>query len=215
MMRQFKKVFLGMCLVLILAGCGAKQSPETSAAEENTQNSVEVETASVPVEEEETQEQAEGDMSTADTQEETAEEESAEGQSEELSDHEGYTEEDPDILMELLDECADVAPGTAGSSLRGAKAAGQLLDWGEEVFDMVTEDSLAVLVQSWVDESSENEVSNFREAWQSVYTMMQDIADDPEGSADLLEGAGYQLSYDKYHQDFPEMMNSAVEKTLK
>lgn len=114
-------------------------------------------------------------------------------------------------FLEVLDACAGVWPGTAGSSLRGIRAAGMLLDWSETYADLLSTDQIELFAENWTDSCLEEDLANLYEAWESVAYSAREMAEDPLSEAELLEDAGYQLLYSEYHADAVEIVIETIE----
>lgn len=207
------RMTLAVCMMAIaLGGCASSSSgtdaETTSAAVVETVGTEET----VTVDEGTTEEESSGYM-----EEEYTEEESSEGAEEESSGYAedpGYTEEDPDDFLGLMDDCADVNPYSSGSSLRAARAAAQLLDWTEDMADLVSADGMKVLVNEWKESRSETEWENLKESWGTVASVMMDMAVDPEGQSELLADTNYTLGHDTYRTDVVEMVTAAIAEAL-
>ncbi len=119
----------------------------------------------------------------------------------------------------IIEACANVAPGTAGSSLRSVSAAASLLDWAENQLKYtVTERSITSLLKEW-KASSEDFDWQFEclaESWESVVGSIEEIVDDPtdESLLGLLDDSGYTLKHDEYDEEIAEIIISAVENFI-
>ncbi len=93
-------------------------------------------------------------------------------------------------LEAILPEVLNVWPGAAGCSLRAARVAAQLLDWG-----MTTElddDGIYAAIGSYLDTLNDEDFMAFREAFYSVYDASYNLrGDSAEG---LLSDAGVENS---------------------
>ena len=65
-------------------------------------------------------------------------------------------------LEEIFEGVLSVYPGTAGSSLRAARCAAWLLDWG--AVTSLTDDEIYSAVGSWMDKQSDERLSTFLES---------------------------------------------------
>ncbi|MCD8007233.1 MAG: hypothetical protein LUF29_09805 [Oscillospiraceae bacterium] len=129
-----------------------------------------------------------------------------------------FTASEVSEFCDIISQCANVAPGTAGSSLRSVSAAGRLLDWAQEHSDMVNEEKLAELLSEWElsCEDLDWEFENLSESWESVTGSINEIVSDPtdESLLGLLEDAGYSLQYDEYDEEIAELLISFIENYL-
>lgn len=97
-------------------------------------------------------------------------------------------EKEPLTLEDLLTDIYTVAPGTAGSSLRAAYAAGELLDW-IDVNSVEQED-----VFRWIDENVPLESSaELARAWAAVLTEAEALMRGDETAYGALDDAGYTM----------------------
>ncbi|MCD8010100.1 MAG: hypothetical protein LUF34_04790 [Lachnospiraceae bacterium] len=203
-----KKQYMGLAILmtaLLLGGCASTASgtDETTTAAQTTveETSSAAETTTESVEE--------------GTSEAAFAEETTEGAADTSTENLGYTEEAQDAFLDLMDDCADVAPGTAGTSLRTAAAAAGLLDWEEEQADSsLSEDDIKDLMAAWKAARTEDDWAYLQESWSQVAASMREIAADPEGQAELVEDAGYTLEHTSYQTDVMEMVIGAIEETL-
>ena len=117
-----------------------------------------------------------------------------------------HAEEPRLSLEELLAEIYAAAPGSAGSSLKAARAAGELLDW-------VQEDGRAdtAAVERWaadtVSRESAGELALF---WAAVLTSADALLAGEETELAALSDAGYSLRYESYDP----LLLRAAEKEL-
>ena len=94
---------------------------------------------------------------------------------------------DPTLLT-VLDEMRDsVHPGTAGSSLRAAIAAADLLDWAGTGPEQA---ALAASVREWLSEQSEEVRSLLPEQIESLRWAFGMLTEEYEASTALMEDAG-------------------------
>lgn len=97
-------------------------------------------------------------------------------------------EKEPLSLEDVLTDIYTVAPGTAGSSLRAAYAAGELLDW-IDVNSVEQED-----VFRWIDENVPMEnTAELAWAWAAVLTEAEALMRGDETAYDALDDAGYTM----------------------
>ncbi len=150
------------------------------------------------------------DVTEADEPEETVLEETEEETESEVT----FTDSEISDFCEIMDSCANVAPGTAGSSLRSVSAAASLLDWAENHSDMLTEETLEELLTEW--DGYDWDYEDLEESWESVVGSINEIVSDPtdESLQGLLDDSGYTLQYDEYDEDLAEMIISAVERFI-
>ena len=83
-----------------------------------------------------------------------------------------------------------VYPGTAGTSLRAARCAAWLLDWG--AVTTLTDDEIYSAVGSWLDEQDDERMQTFLESFLSVYDRSYDLRG--EYAEDLMSDAGIESS---------------------
>lgn len=126
-----------------------------------------------------------GTNSNPQTNNETPEDESTSGQQTEIT------------LDALLNDIQNAVPGTAGSSLKQAKAAGELLDWSQSG-NMVEN----AQVQEWIDTQSTLDRASLAYAYAGVLDFADSILLDPIVKAEELSDAGYTLQYDTYKAEF-------------
>ncbi|MCD8107177.1 MAG: YgdI/YgdR family lipoprotein [Oscillospiraceae bacterium] len=121
-------------------------------------------------------------------------------------------------FCEIMDSCSNVAPGTAGSSLRSVSAAASLLDWAESHKYVLSEYAITTLLEEWqaTCEDFDWELECLVESWESVVGSINEIVSDPtdESLLGLLDDSGYELQYDEYDEDLAEMLISAIENFL-
>ncbi|MCD8055041.1 MAG: hypothetical protein LUF00_13635 [Lachnospiraceae bacterium] len=199
-----RRKYMGLAILmtaLLLGGCASTASgtDETTAAAQTTveETSSAAETAMEAVEEESTEKSTEG-SSLEETTAETG----------------VVSEEETDEFLTLMDNCADAAPGTAGTSLRTAAAAAGLLDWEEELADSLSEECVKEMMASWKEARTDDDWAYLQESWSQVEASMREIAADPEGQAALVEDAGYTLGHTSYQTDVMEMVIGAIEEAL-
>ncbi|MCD7847680.1 MAG: hypothetical protein LUG49_06610 [Oscillospiraceae bacterium] len=123
-----------------------------------------------------------------------------------------------DEFCEIMSSCANVAPGTAGSSLRSVSAAGSLLDWAEFRRYILTENAVTALLEEWQENSEDFDwqFECLKESWESVAGSIEEIISDPtdESLSGLLDDSGYTLQYDEYDEEIAEMIISAIENFI-
>ena len=107
------------------------------------------------------------------------------------------TKTDTIELNDLLNDIAGAVPGTAGCSLKQAKAAGEMLDWTEngDAASTSVDD-----VESWLN--NENTLSAADTAY--AYAAVLDFADRIVAGDDVsgeLSDAGYTLAHDSYSKN--------------
>ncbi len=124
-----------------------------------------------------------------------------------------------DEFSGIIEACAGVAPGTAGSSLRSVSAAGSLLDWAESQLKYtITEKSITALLKEWQAscEDFDWQFECLTESWESVVGSINEIISDPtdESLLGLLDDSGYTLKYDDYDEEIAEIIISAVESFI-
>ena len=93
-------------------------------------------------------------------------------------------------LEAILPEVLHVGPGSAGSSLRAARCAAQLLDWGMET--ALTDDEIYSAMGSWLDTLSDEDFMLFRESFYAVYDASYNLRG--ESAEGLLSDAGVEAS---------------------
>lgn len=89
-------------------------------------------------------------------------------------------------LEAILPEVMTVGPGSAGSSLRAARTAAALLDWGMET--ELTDDEIYSAMGSWLDTLSDEDFMLFRESFYSIYDASYNLRG--ENAEGLLSDAG-------------------------
>ena len=91
-------------------------------------------------------------------------------------------------LCAQLDRLRDgVQPGTAGSSLKAAGVAADLLDWAA---DPIPQENLDATVREWLAAQSAEARSLLPQQLDSLRDTLEALVLDYEGSAGLLEDAG-------------------------
>lgn len=100
----------------------------------------------------------------------------------------------------LLTDIYIAAPGTAGSSLKSAKAAGELLDWLEDYAPMTDMDALKEATNTWLTDNKDaiSSKEDLAAAWNSVTNNAKEILTNRDSILPLLDDAGYALQHDTY-----------------
>ena len=80
-----------------------------------------------------------------------------------------------------------VQPGTAGSSLKAAVVAADLLDWATEP---IPQENIDATVREWLAEQSGEALERLPEQLQSLGYTVEQLAADYENAAGLLSDAG-------------------------
>jgi len=93
-------------------------------------------------------------------------------------------------LEEIFEGVLNVQPGTAGSSLRAARCAAWLLDWGSET--KLSDDEIYSAVGSWMDGQSSERLKIFLESILSVYDRCYDLKG--ENAQEIMSDAGIESS---------------------
>lgn len=94
-------------------------------------------------------------------------------------------------LAEIFEGVLQVYPGTAGSSLRAARCAAWLLDWGTET--KLTDDEIYSAVGCWLDEQDDERLKTFLESILAVYDRSYDLRG--EYAEDIMRDAGVESPY--------------------
>ena len=95
-----------------------------------------------------------------------------------------------EALDKILDATLSVYPGSAGTSLRAARVAAWLLDWGAET--KLTDDEIYSAVGTWMDRQSDENLRIFLESILSVYDRSYDLRG--EHAEELMADAGIESS---------------------
>ena len=105
-------------------------------------------------------------------------------------------------LEALLEHIYDAVPGTAGSSLKAAYAAGMFLDWAMDQADRADgEEETKSKIEAWINENvPPEEAPALVLAWDAVLTQAAAIEQDPETAGELLAEAGYTPVSEYYEQ---------------
>jgi len=93
-------------------------------------------------------------------------------------------------LEEIFEGVLSVYPGTAGSSLRAARCAAWLLDWG--AVTKLTDDEIYSAVGSWMDKQDSERLKIFLESILPVYDRCYDLRG--EYAEGLMSDAGIESS---------------------
>ena len=129
-------------------------------------------------------------------------------QSEKL-DSDNTKEADFTTFQSILTDIYHAEPGTAGCSLKSAKAAGELLDWLEDNIALTDKEALQETTTDWYDTNSKTltEIETMSDAWQSVLSDANSIISDRDNITPILSDAVYTLQHDTYTQDNLDMIN--------
>ena len=95
-----------------------------------------------------------------------------------------------EALNQIFEAVLGVYPGSAGCSLRAARCAAWLLDWGAET--KLTDDDIYSAVGCWLDEQTDERLHLFLESILSVYDRCYDLRG--EHAQDLMSDAGVESS---------------------
>ena len=95
-----------------------------------------------------------------------------------------------EALEQIFEAVLSVYPGTAGTSLRAARCAAWLLDWG--AVTTLTDDEIYSAVGSWLDEQDDARMQTFLESFLSVYDRTYDLRG--EYAEGLMSDAGIESS---------------------
>lgn len=93
-------------------------------------------------------------------------------------------------LEQIFEAVLSVYPGSAGTSLRAARCAAWLLDWGAET--KLTDDEIYSAVGSWLDEQDDERLRVFLESILSVYDRCYDLRG--EYAEAIMSDAGIESS---------------------
>lgn len=93
-------------------------------------------------------------------------------------------------LEQIFEAVLSVYPGSAGSSLRAARCAAWLLDWG--AVTSLTDDEIYSAVGSWMDEQDDERLKTFLESILPVYDRTYDLRG--EYAEGLMSDAGIESS---------------------
>lgn len=95
-----------------------------------------------------------------------------------------------EALEQIFEAVLSVYPGSAGSSLRAARCAAWLLDWG--TVTTLTDDEIYSAVGSWLDEQDDERMQIFLESILSVYDRTYDLRG--EYAEGIMSDAGIESS---------------------
>lgn len=95
-----------------------------------------------------------------------------------------------EALSQILEATLSVQPGAAGSSLRAARVAAWLLDWGAET--KLTDDEIYSAVGTWMDEQDSERLKLFLESILAVYDQTYNLRG--ENAEALMSDAGVESS---------------------
>ena len=95
-----------------------------------------------------------------------------------------------EALEQIFEAVLSVYPGSAGSSLRAARCAAWLLDWG--TVTTLTDDEIYSAVGSWLDEQDDERMQVFLESILSVYDRTYDLRG--EYAEGIMSDAGIESS---------------------
>ena len=95
-----------------------------------------------------------------------------------------------EALEQIFEAVLSVYPGSAGCSLRAARCAAWLLDWG--AVTSLTDDEIYSAVGSWMDEQDSERLNIFLESILSVYDRCYDLRG--ENAEALMSDAGIESS---------------------
>ena len=93
-------------------------------------------------------------------------------------------------LSRILEATLSVQPGTAGSSLRAARVAAWLLDWGAAT--KLSDDEIYSAVGTWLDAQSSERLQVFLESFLAVYDQSYNLRG--ENAEALMSDAGIESS---------------------
>ena len=95
-----------------------------------------------------------------------------------------------EALEQIFEAVLSVYPGSAGSSLRAARCAAWLLDWG--AVTSLPDDEIYSAVGSWMDEQDDERLKTFLESILPVYDRTYDLRG--EYAEGLMSDAGIESS---------------------
>ena len=95
-----------------------------------------------------------------------------------------------EALEQIFEAVLSVYPGSAGSSLRAARCAAWLLDWG--AVTSLTDDEIYSAVGSWLDEQDSERLNIFLESILAVYDRCYDLRG--EHAEGIMSDAGIESS---------------------
>lgn len=114
----------------------------------------------------------------------------------------------------LLADIYNVAPGTAGCSLKSVKVAGELLDWLEDYAQMTDMDTLKDATKTWLLDNKDTitTMEDLAAAWSSVANDTKAIITDRTNMAPLLDDAGYTLQHDQYTENYYDTVSLVLDE---
>lgn len=115
-------------------------------------------------------------------------------------------------LATVLHGMVTYGPGTAGSSLNTARAAGDLLRFGALAGTQSA--TLGADTQAWLDGLSEDDRATARENWQAVREQARSIAADPAEQAGILGDAGYGFDFSALDMSGSEAFLNTLDSVL-
>ena len=109
-------------------------------------------------------------------------------------------------LEDLLADIYGAAPGTAGSSLKAAYAAGEFLDWSHQP-DLASGDA----VRQWVEENVQAENAlKLALSWNEVLTQADALMREEKAAMGCLSDAGYTMRLANYDTDLVQQAALAL-----
>ena len=96
-----------------------------------------------------------------------------------------------EALNQIFEAVLGVYPSSAGCSLRAARCAAWLLDWGTQT--TLTDDEIYSAVGCWLDEQDDERLALFLESILSVYDRCYDLKG--EHATEIMEDAGVVSSF--------------------
>lgn len=191
-MMTGKKTLCALTLILalwagMLTGCGSADETAAEAPAPDETQTVQSDSA-VPAEEKTAVDAAEATPQAAG---ETAEIPVETDDSQE----EGEPGFDAIALAEALEAVANVGPGTAGSTLRATKAAGDLVNFAARNWNESSAQAITEGIQAWWESLPGEGAEEFDLAWDMVASQARDIANTPTATETLalLADAGVEL----------------------
>ena len=94
---------------------------------------------------------------------------------------------DEAALVQALDDCADIAPGSSGCSLRAIRAAGELVSFAALNWTDQTSGAIRERVSAWAQALDEGTAAELREGWDLISDQAAAIAETPQAT-DILNG---------------------------
>lgn len=143
----------------------------------------------------------------------------SEKNTESSSTEETNTQEQEDKLKEdvfkIFQEISQVAPGTAGSSLKMQSAAGLVLDFCENNKEIKDKDSIKNLGMEWIDQEFEKNPeirTDLQECWEEVKAYCNMIIEDTAKYSEEIKDSGYELEHGSYSRDLFDKVCEEIEK---